>query len=107
LGLTPVCKDFVISSNDNRLVRGSGTEQVGPMMGGTDDSEEFLVMDLIVHFDRGQGFRIIADGTQFLRHGQGPIAKGLLLRYIGMHPLLAQTGDLGLRLLELDLMLLP
>jgi hypothetical protein len=62
LWLTPIHEVLMISPDDNRLIGRSGAEQVGPMAEGTDDGEEFLVVDLVVHFYRGQGLGIIADG---------------------------------------------
>jgi hypothetical protein len=75
LGLAPVCKVFVISPNDDGLIRRSGAEQVRPVSKGTDDGEEFPVMNLVVHFCRCQGFGIIADSAQLLRHGRVPLPE--------------------------------
>jgi len=45
------------------------------MMEGMDDSEEFPIVDFIVHFGWGQGLGIITDGAQFLRHGRVLLPK--------------------------------
>jgi len=48
---------------------------MGPMTEGTDDGEEFPVVNLVVHLCRCQSFGIIADGAQLLRHGRVPLLK--------------------------------
>ena len=75
LWFTPVCEVFVISPDDNGLIRGSGAEQVGPMTEGTDDGEEFPVVNLVVHFCWCQGFGVVANGAQLLRHGRVPLPQ--------------------------------
>jgi hypothetical protein len=48
---------------------------VGPITEGIDDGKEFPVVDFVVHFCRGQGFGVIADGAQLLRHSRVLLPK--------------------------------
>jgi hypothetical protein len=67
------------------------------MAEGADDGEEFPVVNLVFllvpEFLSDSRWRAVSKAWQ------GPAAKGLLLRHIGMHPLPVRTGDLGLVLL--------
>jgi hypothetical protein len=45
------------------------------MTEGTDDGEEFLIIDFVVHFRWGQGLGMMTDGMQFLRHGRVLLPK--------------------------------
>ncbi len=45
------------------------------MTEGMDDSEEFPIVDLVIHFCGGQSFGIVSAGAQFLGHGRVPLPK--------------------------------
>src|SRR6266851_6886807 len=70
MGLTPVHEVLVISPDDNRLIQGSGVEEMEPMTEGTDNSKKFSIVNFVIHFSRNQGLGIVSAGMQFLRHGR-------------------------------------
>jgi hypothetical protein len=50
MGLTLVHKIFMISPDDNRLIKGSGAEQVRPVAESMNDGKKFSIIDQVVHF---------------------------------------------------------
>ena len=63
MGLSVILEVFVVSEDGDRM-RGS-CEEVSPVVKASDNSEEFMVVDVIVAFGLVECFRVVAHRLLF------------------------------------------